>query len=313
MSKPIRIFFVTDVHGSNVCYRKFLNALKAYNVDVGILLGDLTGKVLVPLVEKAGGGWETTLMGTHTEIATPEELEKLKKTIEMMGYYWVHQTPEEFQVYREDPKKVDALFKQLMLQRLKEWIALADERLAGTNYKVYMAPGNDDHFEVDQVIEDSAVIVNCNNKNVMVGDHEMITFSWANPTPWNTPREKPDAELEPMLEELISLVKDMPSSIFNFHAPPYGYALDLAPELNENLIQAADRKIHVGSQAVAKMIEKYQPLIGLHGHIHESRGAQKLKRTLTINPGSEYSEGILKGAVILLEKGKVKDYVFTSG
>lgn len=313
MSKVLKIFFVTDIHGSNLCYRKFLNALKVYNVDVGILLGDLTGKVLIPLVEKTGGGWETTLMGHNTDITTQDELEKLKKTIEMMGYYWVHQTPEEFRIYKDDPKKVDALFKQLMMERLKEWIALADERLAGSNYKVYMAPGNDDHFEVDQVIEDSAAIINCNNKNVMLGEHEMITFCWANPTPWNTPREKPDEELEPMLEELCTTVKDKSSAIFNFHAPPYGYALDLAPELTENLVQAADRKIHVGSRAVAKMIEKYQPLLGLHGHIHESRGAQKAKRTLLINPGSEYSEGILKGAVIVLEKGKVKDYIFTSG
>jgi Icc-related predicted phosphoesterase len=313
MAKPIKIFFVTDIHGSNTCYRKFLNALKVYSVDVGILLGDLTGKVLTPLVEKAGGGWETTLMGHHTEANSQEQLDKLKKTIEMMGYYWVHQTPEEFQTYKSDPRKVDALFKQLMLQRLKEWIALADERLAGAGYKVYMAPGNDDHFEVDQVIEDSAAIINCNNKNVAVGDHEMITFCWTNPTPWNTPREKTDEELEPMLETLVASVKDRSNAIFNFHAPPYGFALDLAPELSKNLIQAADRKVHVGSRAVAKMIEKYQPLIGLHGHIHESRGAQKIKRTVCINPGSEYSEGILKGAVIMLEKGKVKDYVFTSG
>jgi Icc-related predicted phosphoesterase len=313
MAKPIKIFFVTDIHGSNLCYRKFLNALKVYNVDVGILLGDLTGKVLIPLVEKAGGGWETTLMGTYTECATQEDLDKLKKTIEMMGYYWVHQTPDEFKIYKSDPAKVDALFKQLMLARLKEWIALADERLAGTSYKVYMAPGNDDHFEVDKVIEDSAAIINCNDKNVSVGDHEMITFCWANPTPWNTPREKPDEELEPMLEELCASVNDKANAIFNFHAPPYGYALDLAPKLDEDLVQAADEKIHVGSKAVAKMIEKYQPLIGLHGHIHESRGAQKAKRTLLINPGSEYSEGILKGAVIVLDKGKVKDYIFTSG
>ncbi len=313
MGKAIKIFFVTDIHGSNTCYRKFLNALKAYNVDVGILLGDLTGKVLVPLIDKPGGGWETTLMGTHTDIANQEELDKLKKTIEMMGYYWVHQTCDEFHAYKEDPAKVDTLFKELMLQRLKEWMVLADERLVGTPYKVYMAAGNDDHFEVDQVIEDSAVMVNCNNKNVPVGDHEMVTFSWANPTPWNTPREKPDEELEPMLEELVAKVKDKSNAIFNFHAPPYGFALDLAPELNKDLVQAADRKIHVGSRAVAHMLEKYQPLIGLHGHIHESRGAQKIKRTLIINPGSEYSEGILKGAVIVLEKGKVKDYVFTSG
>jgi Icc-related predicted phosphoesterase len=313
MGNTIKIFFVTDIHGSNLCYRKYLNALKIYNVDVGILLGDLTGKVLIPLVDKAGGGWETTLMGSHVEVNTQEELEKLKKTIEMMGYYWVHQTPDEFKAYKDDPKKVDKLFKELMMRRLSEWIDLADERLAGTSYKVYMAPGNDDHFEVDQIISDSKAIINCNNKNVMVGDHEMITFSWANPTPWNTPREKPDEELEPMLEELISKVENKSNAIFNFHAPPYGFALDLAPELSKDLIQAADRKIHVGSHAVAKMIQKYQPLIGLHGHIHESRGAQKVKRTLIINPGSEYSEGILKGAMIVLEKGKVKDYVFTSG
>jgi Icc-related predicted phosphoesterase len=313
MGNAIKIFFVTDIHGSNLCYRKYLNALKIYNVDVGILLGDLTGKVLIPLVDKAGGGWETTLMGSHVEVNTQEELEKLKKTIEMMGYYWVHQTPDEFKAYKDDPKKVDKLFKELMMRRLSEWIDLADERLAGTSYKVYMAPGNDDHFEVDQIISDSKAIINCNNKNVMVGDHEMITFSWANPTPWNTPREKPDEELEPMLEELISKVENKSNAIFNFHAPPYGFALDLAPELSKDLIQAADRKIHVGSHAVAKMIQKYQPLIGLHGHIHESRGAQKVKRTLIINPGSEYSEGILKGAMIVLEKGKVKDYVFTSG
>jgi len=313
MGKQIRIFFVTDIHGSNLCFRKYLNALKVYNVDVGILLGDLTGKVLIPLVEKAGGGWHTTLMGHLTEVDTEEELDKLKKTIEMMGYYWVHQTPEEFQCYKSEPTEVDRLFKELMIQRLREWIALADERLGGTSYKVFMAPGNDDHFEVDHIIEDSASIVNCNNKKVMVGEHEMITFSWANPTPWNTPREKPDEELEPMLEALIALVEDKSNAIFNFHVPPFGYALDLAPELTKDLVQAADRKIHVGSHAVSKMIEKHQPLIGLHGHIHESRGAQKVKRTLIVNPGSEYSEGILKGALIVLEKGKVKDYIFTSG
>jgi len=230
MSKAVKIFFVTDIHGSNLCYRKYLNALKVYNVDVGILLGDLTGKVLIPFVERAGGGWETTLMGSHVDIPDQDELAKLKKTIEMMGYYWVHQTPEEFQEYKNDPQKVDTLFKELMMSRLCEWIDLADERLAGTSYKVYMAPGNDDHFEVDQIISDSTAIVNCNNKNVMLGDHEMITFCWANPTPWNTPREKPDEELEPMLEDLIATVKDKSNAIFNFHVPPYGFALDLAPE-----------------------------------------------------------------------------------
>jgi hypothetical protein len=313
MGKGIRIFFVTDVHGSNLCYRKFLNALKVYNVDVGILLGDLTGKMLIPLVEKPQGGWSTTFMGHQLEVETQEELDKLKKTIEMVGYYWSILTMDEFNVYKSDPKKLDELFNRLMLERLREWIVMADERLANTSYKVYMAPGNDDHMEVDDVIADSSVIVNCNNRNVLVGDHEMVTFAWTNPTPWDTPREKPDEQLEPMLEELIAKVENKSRAIFNFHAPPYGFALDLAPELTADLVQAADRKIHVGSRAVANMIKKYQPLMGLHGHIHESRGVQKVGKTTIINPGSEYSEGILRGVVIMLDDGKVQDYVFTSG
>lgn len=313
MGKQTKIFFVTDIHGSNTCFRKYLNALKIYNVDVGILLGDLTGKVLVPLIEKGHDCWETTLMGQYTEVSSQEELAKLKKTIELMGYYWKHQTREEFQEFKADPKKVDELFKELVLERMKEWMTLAAERLCDTPYKVYMAPGNDDYFEVDDIISDSCAIVNCNSKNVQLGEHEMVTFCYANPTPWNTPREKPDEELEPMLEELIGKVKDKSNAIFNFHVPPYGFALDLAPELDENLTQAADRKIHVGSKAVAKMIEKYQPLLGLHGHIHESRGVQRIHKTTIINPGSEYSEGILKGVIIILEKGKVKDYIFTNG
>jgi len=313
MGKPVRVFYVTDIHGSNTCFRKYLNALKVYTIDVGILMGDLTGKVLVPLVEKAGGGWETTLMGQHTVASSDQELAELKKTIELMGYYWVHQTPDEFHAYQADSAKVDALFKQKMLERLREWMALADERLGGTGMKVFMAAGNDDHLEVDKVIADSAAIVDCGSRKVMLGGHEMVSFSWSNPTPWNTPREKPDEELEPMLEELVATVENMPAAIFNLHVPPYGYSLDLAPQLTKDLVQAADNRVHVGSRAVARMIEKYQPLLGLHGHIHESRGAQKVKRTLILNPGSEYSEGILKGVVVIIEKGKVQDYIFTSG
>jgi len=309
----MKIFFVTDIHASNVCYRKFLNALKIYDADVGILLGDLTGKMLIPLVDKAGGGWETTFMGRNLQIETQEELDKLKKIIEMVGYYWYHLTPDMFQALKADPKGLDALFKQLVIERMREWMALADERLAGTKYKVYMAPGNDDYFEIDEVISESATIINANDRVVMVGEHEMATFAWSNPTPWDTPREKPDEELEPMLEALIAQVKDVKNAIFNFHVPPYGSSLDLAPELTDDLIQAADTKIHVGSKSVTKMIEKYQPMLGLHGHIHESRGIQKWGRTVLMNPGSEYSEGILRGVLFVLKKGKVKNHIFTSG
>lgn len=309
----MRVFFACDIHASNTCFRKFLNALKIYKVDVAILLGDLTGKLLIPLVEKAGGGWETTFMGKATEANTPEELANLKKLIETVGYYWCHLTPEEFVALSQEPHRQEDIFRQLALQRLREWMALADERLSGTSLRVYMAPGNDDILEVDEIIGQSATIVNCADRVVMIGEHEMITFCWANPTPWDTPREKPDEELEPMLEALIARVQRPERAIFNFHAPPYGFALDLAPQLTKELIQSLDRKVHVGSHAVARMIQKYQPFLSLHGHIHESRGIQKVGRTTMINPGSEYSEGILRGVILEIDKGKLKDYMFTSG
>lgn len=309
----IKLFFVTDIHGSNVCYRKFLNALPIYGVDVAVLLGDLTGKVLVPLVERSSSSWECTLMGQHVDIETKEDLEKIKKTVENAGYYWVHQTRDEFEATRSDPAKIDKLFKDLVLKRVQEWLDLADERLEGKPFQMFMAPGNDDWFVIDEMIDAAKLIHPCDLRNVDLDGHEMITCSYSNPTPWQTPRELPEDELTTKLEDLCQLVAKQETAIYNLHVPPYGYSLDLCPKLDENLVMAAEEKIHAGSLGAKQVIEKYQPLLGLHGHIHESRGAQKAGRTLLINPGSEYSEGILKGVIIMLDKKKVKDYVFTSG
>src|SRR5512139_2608631 len=309
----IKLFFVTDIHGSNVCYRKFLNALPIYGADLAVLMGDLTGKVLVPLVDKGGDQWECTLMGQYREINGQEELADIKKTVENAGYYWVHQTREEFNDTRDDPAKIDALFKSLVFNRVQEWLDLADERLEGKPFQMYMAPGNDDWFVIDDMIDNAKLVHPCDARVVEVDHHEMINSSDSNPTPWQTPREMSEEDLEKKLRELCVKVKNQDTAIYNFHVPPYGYSLDLCPKLDENLTMAADEKIHAGSMGAKRVIEEYQPLLGLHGHIHESRGAQKAGRTLLINPGSEYSEGILKGVIIMLDKKKVKDYVFTSG
>ena len=308
-----KLFMVTDIHGSNVCYRKFLNALPIYGADLAVLMGDLTGKVLVPLVDKGGNQWECTLMGQYREINGQEELADIKKIVENAGYYWVHQTREEFNDTRADPAKIDALFKSLVFQRVQEWLDLADERLEGKPYQMYMAPGNDDWFVIDDMIDNAKLVHPCDKRVVEIDHHEMITSSASNPTPWDTPREMSEEDLEKHLRELCGQVKNQDTAIYNFHVPPYGYSLDLCPKLDENLTMAADEKIHAGSLGAKAVIEQYQPLLGLHGHIHESRGAQKAGRTLLINPGSEYSEGILKGVIIMLDKKKIKDYVFTSG
>ena len=114
---------------------------------------------------------------------------------------------------------------------------------------------------------------------------------------------------------LIKQVRDVPNSIFNLHAPPYGSGLDEAPELTKDLRPAyAGRSlVPVGSHAVLEIIEKYQPLLGLHGHIHEGKGTRKYKHTLCINPGSMYEQGILHGVIIDLKPNKIGTYMLTTG
>ena len=187
------------------------------------------------------------------------------------------------------------------------------ERLEGKPYTMFMAPGNDDWFVIDDMIDNAKLVHPCDNRIVDLDGHEMATSSFSNPTPWQTPRELSEEDLEAKLRELVTPIKNQETAIYNFHVPPHGYSLDLCPKLDETLTMSAEEKIHAGSLGAKKLIEENQPLLGLFGHIHESRGAQKAGRTLLINPGSEYSEGILKGVIVMLDKKKVKDYVFTSG
>jgi hypothetical protein len=312
----LKLFYVTDIHGSNVCYRKFLNALPIYGIDVAILNGDLLGKVLIPMVEK-GSGWECHLMGQYTEMKTQQELADVKKIVENAGYYWIHQTREEYDATKTDPAAIDKFFHHQAYARIQEWLDLADERLEGKNHTVYLCPGNDDYWEIDDMVSCMKLIKPCDGELIEFDDYQMVSCSWSNPTPWDTPREVSEEKLTERLEELCQAIgngpKDFEKAIFNFHVPPHGYSLDLCPKLDENLTMSAEEKIHAGSLGAKQVIEKYQPLLGLHGHIHESRGAQKSGRTLMINPGSEYSEGILKGVIVMLDKKKIKDYVFTSG
>ena len=68
-----------------------------------------------------------------------------------------------------------------------------------------------------------------------------------------------------------------------------------------------------GSLAVREAIERLQPLVGLHGHIHESPGRLKLGRSYCFNPGSEYQQGRLEGVLLRLDGARVAAYQHTSG
>jgi uncharacterized protein len=116
---------------------------------------------------------------------------------------------------------------------------------------------------------------------------------------------------------VVSSIPDMSRAVFNFHAPPYGTGLDEAPALDENMRPILGGAVMkpVGSTAVKEAILKYQPALSVHGHIHESKGVLRLGKTLTMNPGSSYTDGVLQGAVIDLneKKGKVARYILVNG
>ena len=306
------------MHGSEVCFSKFLSAAKFYQVDVLILGGDITGKMIVPLVQESDGTWTGEFQEIPQVAKTVQELELLEKNIRFSGYYPYRTVPAEMEKLQHDKKLVSELFSKVMVDGVGRWVALAEERLKGTKVKCYISPGNDDRFEIDNILKASSIVLYPEDNVVKIDDdHEMITTAWTNFTPWHSPRETSEEKLAEMLEAMISKVQNMENCIFNLHCPPNNTSIDVAPELDETMKPVADgggvNMVHVGSVAVRSAIEKHQPLLGIHGHIHESRGFAKIGRTICINPGSEYSEGILRGAIINIDEKKVKNYMLTQG
>ena len=312
-----RIYFTTDVHGSEKCFRKFLNASKVYKADALILGGDVTGKVLVPIVERPDGRYDVTLFGDAKSIGK-ERLDETRRSLQDAGEYSFVTTPGELGEIKSAKSRETKVFDDAMLAVLESWVRLAQERLRGTGVKCYVSPGNDDRFEIDKALVDSGPFVNPENRVVdLGGGHEMITLGYANPTPWKSPREVSEEKLGEMIESLASQVRNQANAVYNLHVPPIDTELDKAPAVSHDFDYVKEglaiKFIHAGSSAVRASIEKRSPLLGLHGHIHESKGFVKLGRTLCLNPGSEYSDGILRGALVNLVDGKVHDFLLTSG
>jgi len=314
----LRIFFASDVHGSEVCFRKFVNAGKAYKANVLILGGDITGKMIIPILQQEPGTYAADFSSRTWIIRNKEELENFMKMVRNSGYYPYLTSELEFTELSADRNKVNKLFSELMLETVRRWVKIAEERLRGTGISCYVTPGNDDRFIIDDAFSQSDYVVNPEGRVVSIaGACEMISTGFSNITPWKTQRELSEEELEKKIENMASNVKNIETCIFNLHCPPFDTLIDRAPQLDETLkvVTKSGEKvmIPVGSVAARNTIKKYQPLLGLHGHIHESRGIEKLGRTLCLNPGSEYNEGILRGVIINLENGAVKNYLFTSG
>jgi Icc-related predicted phosphoesterase len=314
--KRYRIFFATDIHASERCFKKFLKAQEAYEADIMILGGDITGKMVVPLVEQ-DGGYKCEFLGRVSK--TKEETEKLEKDIRDSGSYPVRLSPKEAEELSSHPSKVDELFNTLMIERLKEWMIWAEEKFKNKNVKFVVSGGNDDPLGTENILRNYDFVIDPEGSSIqLTSEHELVCCSYSNQTPWKCPRELREEELYRLLEDIVSKVSNLQTCIFDVHVPPFDTNIDLAREmeldtLKPKLRDGQIRYVPVGSLAVRTVISTYQPLLGLHGHIHESKGLHKLGRTLCFNPGSEYSAGILMGVIVDIEGAKVKDYLFTSG
>jgi Icc-related predicted phosphoesterase len=270
---------------------------------VGLLAGDLTGKAIVPIVAR-DGSYETELLGVRRSARDADGLAQLERDIADVGFYSFVTTDDEAQRLSTDEGARDVLLGRLMNERLEAWLALATERLAESGTPLYLIPGNDDDFGIDPVLDrDDFAPVNADGKVLdLPGDLQLLSCGWSNPTPWRTPREETEDELYARLEALAEQVRDPRRAVFMIHVPPHDSGLDTAPILDENLrptVSAGDiLRGPVGSTAVRRLIERYQPLLAVHGHVHESGGERQIGATLCINPGSEANHGILRGYLV---------------
>jgi uncharacterized protein len=318
----VTVFYVTDLHGSQVAFRKFLNAAQAYGVTALICGGDVAGKQMYPIVSNGHGGKTLEMDGRTHRLDSAEALAEAKAAIGSRGGYEVELTQEEVNALASDEAGRDALFTRLVQDRLAGWIELAEERLDGTDVRVYVTGGNDDSVEMLEplVKAGSDRVIASEDRVVDVCGYPMVSLGWSNQTPWDTPRETDEETLAEMLSRVVEALPSYERAIFNLHVPPKDSSLDTCAVLDTTkwppepvFVGGEPQTFGAGSTAVDAIIRERQPLLALHGHIHESAGVKKIGRTTCVNPGSDYTDGTLRGAVIALRGETVRGIQRTTG
>src|SRR5256712_1535919 len=274
----------------------------------------MTGKEIFPIA-KENGNYRVTI-ASERQVVGGDQVANEDNQVRRKGYYPLHVTPARLQELDQDADVRKATFQQIMLDGVRRWMNMAAEKLRGSGVRIFVCPGNDDEMEVDDVVRESDMVELGEGRMVEIDGFTMISTGWSNHTPWNTHREETEEKLGERIEAMARQISDQSRAIFNLHCPPFRSGLDEAPAIDADLkLLHGGRALRpVGSTAVKEAIEKHQPLLSLHGHIHESKGAVKLGKTLSINPGSAYEEGMLMGAIIQLDPKKgIKSYQLVNG
>lgn len=313
----MRIVFATDLHGSEKCFRKFINSAPFYKADVLVLGGDITGKAICCIVEQRSA-YRAELFGREYLLESEQALREFEEKVRFNGFYPYRCDPDEVSRLADDQDLLDEVFVDAMLETKRSWVEWADERLERYGVECFAITGNDDSPEVDKVFGEGRHIHLINGRRVQLMNWKVFGYPVSNRTPWDSPREKDEADIaRDLIEGCGPDEFDNSRLILNVHAPPYGSGLDLAPELTQDLtpvlVGGSQSMIPVGSRAVREFIERYQPLLSLNGHVHESKGVVRIGRTLCINAGSRYNEGALQAAIIDLNGDEVKSYQLVTG
>jgi uncharacterized protein len=315
--KRRRVLFVTDLHGSEFTFRKFLKALEVWRPDIFVGGGDVAGKGLLPVLDSGNGTVRVRWMGEERDLPR-DQLAEVEARAAQLGLYPYVASAEALERLRADDAESERIFERLMTERWRDWLERLDRRCAELEIPAFVIAGNDDPWSLDDITRESREWVQGADGRVLDLDEEwkLLSCGLANKTPWNCPRDVTEQELSERLEELAAEVDDFGNVIANIHVPPLGSSLDIAPLLDTSVFPPraiAGETAPVGSRAVAEFLERHQPLLSLHGHIHESPGAVHIGRTSAINPGSEYAEGILRGVLVTIEPDRVVGHQFATG
>jgi len=312
-----RLFYAGDIHGSRVLWKKFVNAAAHYPADALVMGGDLTGKALVPIVREGDGSYSARVIGEERIARSAAELDEMQAAISANGMYPLIVDREESRLLVEDEDRRGQALERALLDELRLWVRFADERLAGTDTFAYVIPGNDDPWSVDEILASGEKVIACDERVEMVGPHEMVSFGYSNRTPWETTRELDEEDIYTRLKRLADQLENPHRAIFNVHVPPFESNLDTAFEVDEELRYVTKggrpHEVATGSPAVRQVLEETQPLLSLHGHIHESRGVTNIGKTVAINPGSDYGSGHLDGCLVHLGRDRVVNHYLVSG
>lgn len=312
----MKIFYAADIHAAETTFRKFTNAGPFYKADLVIYGGDFCGKMVVPIINKGNNRYEATYYGSTVVLKGDSEIPDLKKTLRDAGFYFTDLTEAELnKITKED---VERITKEEQMKRLSEWVELMDHRFAKNKIPCIVTPGNDDPLYIDEALEKLSYVKNGDGKVIEVNGFEVLSLSYAHPTIFKFPRDISEEELAAKIDALAAQVKDMKKCIFNLHIPPYDTDLDQDTLYDEDLNPILDGDAlasgATGSKAVRAAIEKYQPMLSLHGHVHNSRGVTVIGKTVCINPGSEYDQALLKGALIEVSAGgQIVKHLLTAG